>query len=201
MHRQSTEVRQRQIIDASLEIIAEKGVSGLTTGEVAKRVGFSEAALFRHFPNKLEILKATMISVHEALISEINIIVAAKNGPLTKLEDILRLQLSFIEKNRGMPRILFSDELHLGDTELRETIVKRHRNYMEIIKSVMREAISAGIFRADLDVDMAARAFFGMIQTAVFNCSLNGFKTGLGEQYEPIARFLRGCFIARSYCG
>lgn len=197
MSKETTEVRKKQIIQATLNIIAEKGVSGLTTAEVAKRVGFSEAALFRHFPNKIEIMKAAMVYSHESLLHGIDAIINRDIGPLTKLEEILKFQLSYIDKNRGMPRIIFSDELHLGNRELRETILKRHQKYVQVIMTVIGEGVSAGIFRPDLDVKMAARAFFGMIQTAVFSSSLTEFNVGLEEQFVPISRFLRGCFVTR----
>jgi len=200
MQKETTAVRQQQIIKATLEIISEKGVNGLTTAELAKRVGFSEAALFRHFPSKIEILKAAMINVNEYLIGEIRLITKKDIGPLTKLEEILKFQLGFFDMNRGVPRILFSDELHIGNKELRQTILKRHKNYVDIIKEVFNEAVSVGVFRTDLDIDMAVRAFFGMIQTTVFSCSLSDFNLSPLEQYEAISRFLRGCFIARSYC-
>lgn len=200
MPKESTEVRKKQIIEATLSIAAEKGLSALTTAEVARRVGFSEAALFRHFPNKLEMLKAAMTMVHQSLFSGIVEISRKEIGPLTKLEDILWFQLEFIEKNRGISRILFSDELHLGNRDLRDTVVKLHQNYLDVISSVIEEGMTAGILRQDLEVIMAARAFFGMIQTAVFSWSLRDFAGSLRQQFNPISRFLRGCFMQKYYC-
>ncbi|GAB4258586.1 TetR/AcrR family transcriptional regulator [Thermincola ferriacetica] len=200
MSKQPTEIRKKQIIKATLGIIAEKGVSGLTTAEVARRVGFSEAALFRHFPNKLQIIKATMVDVHESLLNGIQTIISKNTGPLNKLEEILKFQLTFIEENKGLPRILFSDELHLGDKELRQTIMKRHEKYLETIMSVIAEGVALGIFRGDLDIKMGAKTFFGLIQTSIFTSFMTDFDVSLLQQFEPIARFLRQCFIGRNYC-
>jgi len=52
MNRESTEVRKQQIIEASLKIISEKGLGSLTTAEIAKEIGISEATIFRHFNSK-----------------------------------------------------------------------------------------------------------------------------------------------------
>ncbi len=200
MSKETTETRKKQIIEAVLDIAAERGVSGLTTAEVARRVGFSEAALFRHFPSKMDMLKATVTWVHESLAASVISISKKDIGPLTKLEEILEFQLGFIEKNRGMSRIIFSDELHTGNSELRETVRTLHRRYHEIISFIIQEAVSIGIYRQDLEIEMAARTFFGMIQTAVFNWSISEFSFSLRDQFKPISKFLRGCFLQKFYC-
>lgn len=201
MSKQPAEVRRKQIIEATLEIIAEKGVSGLTTAEVSRRVGFSEAALFRHFPNKLEIIKAAMIQSHDALLRDIRSILFKDTDPLSKLEEILKFQLTFIESNKGLPRILFSDELHLGDKELRQTLMSRHEQYLAAIMSVIAEGVAVGLFKADLDIKMGAKSFFGLIQVAIFTTSMSDFNISLLQQYDSIAGFLRQCFCESSSPG
>ena len=53
----STRIRQEQITRAALEVISSEGVQGLTTANIARRAGISEANLYRHFENKEAILK------------------------------------------------------------------------------------------------------------------------------------------------
>ncbi|NLD05703.1 MAG: helix-turn-helix transcriptional regulator, partial [Synergistaceae bacterium] len=50
--RVSSTVRQKQILDITLEIIAEKGLGGVNLSEIAQRVGIVPSALYRHFENK-----------------------------------------------------------------------------------------------------------------------------------------------------
>ncbi|PKM80920.1 MAG: TetR/AcrR family transcriptional regulator [Firmicutes bacterium HGW-Firmicutes-14] len=201
MSKKPTEVRKKQIIEAALDIIAEKGVSGLTTAETAEMVGFTEAALFNHFPSKTEILRAAVNHAHQSLFSGIHDITGQDLGPLTKLEAILKYQLSFLKKNRGIPRIIFSDELHLKNKDLKALLVNNHEKYMNVITAVIEEGIFSGLFRTDLDARMGAKAFFGLIQNVMFSSSLHSASTDPGDQFEPIKRFLRGSFIARSHCG
>ena len=42
--------RQKEIIDAAGRILTESGIGGLTTKKLALEMGFSEAAIYRHFP-------------------------------------------------------------------------------------------------------------------------------------------------------
>lgn len=54
------EVRRQQLIDATLAVIAEKGVSGTTTTLVTKKAGLSAGLVNLHFENKDNLLKATL---------------------------------------------------------------------------------------------------------------------------------------------
>ena len=48
--------RQIQIVKSSIELIASKGIQGFTIKNLAKVIGISEPAIYRHFENKIEIL-------------------------------------------------------------------------------------------------------------------------------------------------
>ncbi len=59
-------VRQKQIIDATLDIIATIGIQNLTIRKLAEKVGVTEGAIYRHDPSKDEIL----VSIAEYFESE-----------------------------------------------------------------------------------------------------------------------------------
>lgn len=51
--------RREEILQALAEMLeSNEGASRITTAKLAKQVGVSEAALYRHFPSKLVCLKA-----------------------------------------------------------------------------------------------------------------------------------------------
>lgn len=52
--------RKDSFIITAIEIIDELGIQGLSTREIAKRQGVSEATLFRHYKNKNELLLAVL---------------------------------------------------------------------------------------------------------------------------------------------
>ena len=63
---------RRALIDASLELIQEKGAQGLTLREAARRVGVSHAAPYRHFADKEALLAAVaeegFRGLHDAMV-------------------------------------------------------------------------------------------------------------------------------------
>src|SRR3989339_1850588 len=58
----STEIteRQQEIINVSLALIAESGIQSLTIKNLAKKIGFAESAIYRHYENKIQILLAIL---------------------------------------------------------------------------------------------------------------------------------------------
>ncbi len=110
--RQTGAARKAQIARAALDLIGQGGIQKLTTAAIARRVGVSEAGLYRHFPGKEQILDAVLDQVlldmknrHQALLQ------AQGAGPVSVpdlLEGFVRQQLAFLHSNRGMPRLLTS---------------------------------------------------------------------------------------------
>ena len=50
--RQPAEARQAEMVQAVLTLAAQQEPASITTTDIAKAVGLSQGAVFRHFPNK-----------------------------------------------------------------------------------------------------------------------------------------------------
>ena len=58
--------RRRQLLDAALDLFAQKGFNGTTTKEIATAAGVTEAIVFRHFPSKQALYSAVLDAKHES---------------------------------------------------------------------------------------------------------------------------------------
>ncbi len=52
--------REEAIVNAAIELAESNGVAGVTTAALARRLGFTEAALYRYFPGKSAIIAAAL---------------------------------------------------------------------------------------------------------------------------------------------
>ena len=59
--------RQQEIINKSIEIIATKGIQGLTIKNLSKEIGVSEPAIYRHFENGKSRMQAAIDGTMEVL--------------------------------------------------------------------------------------------------------------------------------------
>ncbi len=63
--RLAPDVRARQILDGAIEFFAEVGMNG-TTRELARRLGVTQALIYRYFPDKEDLLNQVYEAVFEA---------------------------------------------------------------------------------------------------------------------------------------
>ena len=72
MTRKNSEVRQHEIIQATMEIIAEQGIQNFTMATLAKRIGITDGALYKHFTSKKDILMSMVAEVIRGLSTFMN---------------------------------------------------------------------------------------------------------------------------------
>lgn len=106
--RKPAESRRRQIADAALKIIAEQGLARFTSLTIAREVGVSDAALFRHFATKEAIVSAVIDRVEAILFAGFP---PAGADPLERLGTFFQGRVEVIRKNPGVARLLGSEQL------------------------------------------------------------------------------------------
>lgn len=188
--KESTEVRREQITRAALDIIGADGVQGLTTAGIARAVGISEAALYRHFKNKDAILSAVVDDLEETLTRNLLTVDAEQISPVEKLERIFRLHLTHIGEHRGVPRIVFSSET-LFRKDLREKLSSFISRYLKMLAGIMEEGARDGSMKAMLNAETTAGMFIGMIQLCALRWSLSGFTDSLLDEGERMWQAFR----------
>jgi AcrR family transcriptional regulator len=175
-------------VAALRKIIIEYGSEHVTVQNLAQEIGVSGGAIYRHFRSKREILLFLVDEIQENLIGDIERTYPIKN-PLELLEKISRNLLSSIEQRKGASFLLIAEIISLGDKRLNGKISGVLKSFLGEIKHLLLEGIKAGEIRKDIDVDMAATTFFGMLQGLATIWSLNGFRPKLEMKNESMWKF------------
>ncbi len=184
------EQRQQEIVEAALELASEQGVKKVTTQAIADRVGIAQPTVFRHFPNRDAIFAAAIDWLAKSLFGALSTFFTGGGPADERLRRLIAAQLRFIEEHRGLPRILFSDRLHLESPPLKAAVQKVMNRYTGNIASLIREGQAEGRFRADLDPDETARYVAALIQGLVMRWSIFDFGFRLDAEAESLWRFL-----------
>jgi TetR/AcrR family transcriptional regulator len=131
--------RKQQILQALMEMLENPNIR-ITTAALAKRVGVSEAALYRHFASKAQMYDALFEFVEETIFSRAKMIQQQDIGALAQCQQILTLVLTFVERNAGLSRILTGEAL-VGENERLSGRVNQLFEKLETqLKQVLRNA-------------------------------------------------------------
>ncbi|MDG1133088.1 MAG: nucleoid occlusion factor SlmA [Pseudomonadales bacterium] len=108
--------RKQEILQALAQMLEASPGGKITTASLAKEVGVSEAALYRHFPSKAKMIEGLIEFAEETLFSRIGTILSDHEDAATQCHNIIFLLLTFVERNPGFARLFVGDALQ-GETE------------------------------------------------------------------------------------
>ncbi len=162
MPRETTDIRQEQIKKAALEIIAEEGFHNLSTRKLAKKIGLTEGAIFRHFAAKRDIIKAIMDDVAGDLISSLKNIVISPENSKEKMFNFLCTNVNYLKENRGITILLFSEATHLGDEELKAKLNQILSQQKRLIIKMVKEGVNEGLWDKKLKPEDIATLYMGI---------------------------------------
>ena len=90
--------RKDQILQALARMLESAPGERITTAALAKEVGVSEAALYRHFPSKARMFEGLIKFIEDTLFLRISKILNEENSAEIRCQKILTLILTFAAK-------------------------------------------------------------------------------------------------------
>jgi AcrR family transcriptional regulator len=173
----ATEVRRDQIAAAALQIIAAHGVRGLSLAAVARRVGLVPSAIYRHFAGKDEILDATLDHLGARLHGNLGLAAGAAGDPIDRLHELLARHVRLIRENQAIPQIIFSEEVYGGRSDRKAKVRAIITGYLDGVAEIVREGQAKGRIRPDIEPQVGAVGFLGLVQPAaiLWHLSDGGF--------------------------
>jgi TetR/AcrR family transcriptional regulator len=168
------EERRAVIVEAVVGLAAEQNPNGITTAAIAKRMGLTQGALFRHFPNKAAVLQAVMEWVAERLLARLDEAVQGEATPLAALRAMFMTHVEFVALHPGVPRLLFGELQSAEMTASKSMVRTLIKEYRERVHRLIEEGKRAGDLDTYLDTEAAAILFIGSIQGLVMQSLLAG---------------------------
>lgn len=159
--------RRQQILESLAKMLENSPGARITTSALAKEVGVSEAALYRHFPSKSKMFEGLIEFIEETIFTRITLILAEEPTAVKRCESILFLVLTFTERNPGITRLLTGDAL-TGETErLRNRIAQLFERLETQLKQILREAELREGIRPTLPIAAAANLLMACVDGRV----------------------------------
>jgi AcrR family transcriptional regulator len=180
--------RREQIVNAARKLVIKCGSENVTVRRIAQEVGVSEAAIYRHFKSKRDILYLLVESIEINLISDLESQNRPEHG---RLENVLLNHLSALEMRRGISFQVIAEIISLGDKKLNNRIYETIKKYISKFKELLLTEIEKGEVRGDIDVEAAAVILFSVVQGLSNIWTLSNYSFNPKDKFEPILNVLR----------
>lgn len=174
MEKQSTEIRQEQIKHAVLDIIYTDGLKNLSTRNLAKRIGLSEATIFRHFATKQDIIIAIIKDVQRDFIGSLRTIANSATEPRERLNQFLCQTVKYLIQNKGITMLMFSEASHNNDEALKNNLLQIFNNQKMLVSKIILDGIALGTWDEGIPVENVAMLYMGIPVSLNIELILNG---------------------------
>ncbi len=176
--------RRQHILEVLASELETNPGSRITTAGLARAVGVSEAALYRHFASKAKMFEALIDFAEETVFGLINRIVENETDVIIRCEKIIQLLLGFSERNPGITRILIGDAL-LGENErLHARVVQFFERLETQFRQILREANLADGPRPISNMEAASNLMVTYIEGKMSQFARSSFNKKPTEHLE-----------------
>lgn len=183
--------RQREIVEASILLIAKGGIQELTIKNLAARLKLSEPALYRHFENKQDIL-LSILGFFRANQKAMYARVAAEGlSPLMTLERMIAEVFRGFSAKPAMVTVIFAEGMFQNDTRLSKTLYSIMDDRRGQFASLIGDGQARKEIRKDIDKEQLALIVIGSMRFIVTRWRLSGFAFDLVEEGERFLESLR----------
>ena len=186
---------EKKIIQAALELFVRKGYHGTSINAITQKVGLTKGALYSHFNGKGELLIRIIDEFKIKFIEGMKLSVTEHQGTaLEKLHHIISFNSRFALENQELCVFLtfLTTELN-ADVDFEPPLKNVYREYQKFISQLIQQGIRQGLFKKDLNADLAALTFMALHDGVLHQWVLNRNHVD-GEQYVRTFRkiFLYG---------
>lgn len=153
--------RSGVIYRTAARIIYEKGFDATSMNEIAEALDLTKPGLYYYVKGKKQLLYAIMDFAMDLLDS--NVIVPAKSieDPAERLRRIIEEHARLLTHEAGALAILIDEDAGLS-TEHREDIVRRKRDYFDLLRQTLEELKALGRLRP-VDSTVGTFSLLGMV--------------------------------------
>ncbi|OQX75607.1 MAG: hypothetical protein B6D64_11375 [Bacteroidetes bacterium 4484_276] len=159
--------RQWDIIEKSIEIIATKGIQGLTIKNLSKGIGISEPAIYRHFESKTAILMSILNNFKEMAEMLLEMMDSFEGTAKEKIGFMFTKMLDLFTGTPSMVSVIFSEEIFKNDENLKNKIIEILNLHTQTIEKIIRKGQEENNVRTDIDEKNLALLTMGALRLLV----------------------------------
>ena len=177
--------RQKEIINASLEIIAESGIQSLTIKNLAKKIGLVESAIYRHYASKTQILIAILDSISEpSKTYEIK----ETDSVFGILEKRFGHHFSTFTEKPALVSVVFAEDLFQNEPTLVEKTRLKVEKSISDLSALIKKGQQSGEIRSDIKPETVSVMINGSVRMLVKQWKMAAYSFDLIQRGKDLNR-------------
>jgi TetR/AcrR family fatty acid metabolism transcriptional regulator len=154
---------QKKISEALKDLLGMKDFNVITTAEIARRAGVTEALIYKYFKDKKDLLYQVLADYLEYYITQTQAELRGITGALNKLRKVIWSQIDVYAKNRVFAKVLMLEVRCFSDY-YKSKPYKLVKNYSNIFLEILEEGIENGEIRDDISPSFIRQVVLGAIE-------------------------------------
>ena len=186
---QKKKANKEKIMEAALQIFAEKGYQETTISEISKKANVADTTIYEYFDGKEDMLFSVSEKITQQSIDFTNQILPFMRDPVSKIRTYLQIATMTLENNPFYAAVCV---LELK-TNRKFHLSKSYQTFKEsagMILDFIKEGIEAGVFRKDIDPYLMRATFIGAIEHVCARQQLLGIPLDLKRCVDPLVALL-----------
>jgi len=186
--------KRRAILDAAVKVFARQGFHACRVADIADEANVAYGLVYHYFPSKDEILNTLFLERWQVMLQTIREVDAQKIGVREKLVAIASFIVDSYAHDPDLMKVIIVEVTRAANS-FGQTHLGQIREAYRLLGEIVSKAQQDGLFKADIDAQFAAMAFYGVIEQM-----LTGWIFGLlpsGEEHYQRAKQL----IVEMVCG
>lgn len=157
--------RKAEILTATLDLAFEVGPYNVTTGMIAGRLGLSQPAIYKHFPNKEDVWRAASEMLCARIVGNAEAGGQAGRTPMERLRQLVMSHVQLIAEIPALPEIMATRDPAGSLTDARRRIQAAMGIFRRAAAQQLEQARATGELRRGVQTDDGITLVFGVIQS------------------------------------
>ncbi|MGW4285620.1 TetR/AcrR family transcriptional regulator [Streptomyces sp. NPDC004673] len=152
------------LLSVAVEVFNERGYDGTSMEHLSRAAGISKSSIYHHVSGKEELLRRAVSRALDGLFAILDEEHARVGRPVDRLEHVVRRMVEVLISELPYVTLLLRVR---GNTEAERWALERRRDFDHRVAELLRAAAADGDVRGDVEVRLATRLVFGMINSVV----------------------------------
>lgn len=193
----STEIteRQQEIINVSLVLITESGIQSLTIKNLAKRIGFAESAIYRHYENKIQILLAILDffkrNTEQLFSNQLN----SNENALVRIEKLFVTHFRKFTNTPSLVAVIFSEEIFRNEKQLSTKVAEIMNLNIASLTTIIKDGQQKGEIRNDIEASHLATMILGSLRMFVKQWSMSNYSFNLENKGNELSNSIKTLLV------